>query len=93
MGFEVQRGRVKVAKEIRKVRARKDSLDDHSTDSDEEEYVPKRRGRQTEEEEESQRLRDQAKAEAKAEAEALLADIQAKEAAEVEAKAAVKPEV
>ena len=48
--FEVNTGRVKVAKEIRKVKERKDSLDDHSSDSDEDDFFPKKRGRLTKEE-------------------------------------------
>lgn len=81
MEFETQTGRVKIAKEIRKVRERKDSLDDHSSDSSDD-YAPKqRRGRQTKEEEvEAERLRNEARAEAKAQAEAELAEIKAKEA-------------
>ena len=65
MDFEETTGRVKVAKEIRKVRARKDSLDDHSESSDEE-VNTRKRGRQTNDEVETERLRTEAKAQAKA---------------------------
>ena len=44
--FEVTTGRVKVAKQVRKVRERKDSLDDHSSASDDEPVQTTRRGRQ-----------------------------------------------
>ena len=46
MEFVAQTGRVKIAKEVRKVRERKDSLDDHSSDSSDSDYAPRnRRGR------------------------------------------------
>jgi len=43
--FEMTSGRVKVAKQVRKIRERKDSLDDHSSASDDEPVQTKRRGR------------------------------------------------
>lgn len=45
--FTTNSGRVKVDKQIRKAKQRKDSLDDHSSNSSSEEEAPRRRGRQT----------------------------------------------
>ena len=46
--FTENKGRVKVDKQIRKAKQRQDSLDDHSSNSSEEEDVPRhRRGRQS----------------------------------------------
>ena len=49
--FTTNTGRVKVDKQIRKAKQRKDSLDDHSDNSSSEEEAPRRRGRQTKQEE------------------------------------------
>jgi hypothetical protein len=49
--FTTNTGRVKVDKQIRKAKQRKDSLDDHSDNSSSEEEAPRRRGRQTKAEE------------------------------------------
>jgi hypothetical protein len=43
--FEMTQGRVKVAKQVRKLRDRLDSLDDHSSDSEEEVFVSKKKGK------------------------------------------------
>lgn len=45
--FIQNKGRVKVDKQIRKAKQRKDSLDDHSSNSSSEDEAPRRRGRQT----------------------------------------------
>jgi hypothetical protein len=45
-GFEMTSGRVTLNKQVRKLRERQDSLDDHSSDSsDEQVFVAKKRGR------------------------------------------------
>lgn len=50
--FETNYGRVKVDKQIRKAKQRKDSLDDHSSNSSSEDEAPRhKRGRLTKAEE------------------------------------------
>jgi len=52
MDFETVQGRKIVPKEIRRVRARKDSLDDHSSDSDSDDFMqPQPRGKKFKNEE------------------------------------------
>jgi hypothetical protein len=70
--FEVATGRVKVAKQIRKIKQRKDSLDDHSSES-EDEPAPAKRGRQLKVDEETEKKRQEAQAIIDAEVKALKA--------------------
>jgi len=76
-GFESVTGRVKVSKDIRKIRERKDSLDDHSSESDDD-YVPQaKRGRQRNQEDQEMIDLETIKAEAKAQLEAEVAALKA----------------
>lgn len=74
MPFESVQSRQVVPKQIRRVKERKDSLDDHSSESEDdlmEAVQQSRRGRKNEQEEERDRLKAESKAAVKAEADVL----------------------
>ncbi len=76
-GFTMTTGRVIMAKQVRKLKDRKDSLDDISSSSSSEDEQPRRKGRKEERNFEEEEKKEQLKAQRQAEVEAEVAELRA----------------